>query len=220
MVFGPLGEWMCLAQSLVEEEVFESLWGTATTPPLLMMGRSVRGRTGCMTQPAQTAHVRPATWWFLCAVYFLFWMTFFYVGHLNSAWIIIDANRFETHGSLLCTNPNLKVFNCLINCHIAKWYFAETAWRSPCIHVWPLSGEGSWSDWSSSPCSNSCGAGTRMKTRQCTTSNPQCCLGNTTMIENCVGECGKMTLWQCIQDQYFEHINVYFNKHYLFSNLT
>ena len=52
-----------------------------------------------------------------------------------------------------------------------------------------------------------------MKTRQCTNSNPQCCLGNTTLLEMCVGECGKIMLCQCVPDGYFEHIDVYFDKH-------
>ena len=55
-------------------------------------------------------------------------------------------------------------------------------------------GEGGWSAWSSGPCSRTCGGGTRMHTRNCTTSgNLKCCPGNATVIETCgEDDCGEI----------------------------
>jgi len=48
------------------------------------------------------------------------------------------------------------------------------------------SGEGGWSPWSHGPCSHNCGKGTRTSTRNCTTpDHPDCCPGNSTIIEAC-----------------------------------
>ena len=74
--------------------------------------------TTCGDCPCETCNLMINS---LCAVFCLFWMIFSYAWHLNSAWIIIDANRFEMHDSMLCTHQSLQLFNCLINCYITKF---------------------------------------------------------------------------------------------------